>query len=611
MKFRMMTIALATSLLLAACGGGGGGGTPASGGSATISGTAAAGLPLIGSVTLKDANGVTRTVSIGSNGAYTVDVSGLTGPFLLRASGTAGGSTYVVHSAATTADVNGNINITPLTDLILSNVAGQIASNYFDSGSFSNLSATQLSAETAKLKEKLLPVLQAMGVDASTDLLRARFTPLNSALDKALDAINISYDTNTNVATLTNVLTSESITDSITTPAAQETSPPTMSTTTNLSTASDDIPLIRAALAGLTAEFANGLPTVSAIKSHLTGGFTRGDTGRDAFASELAGNSNNVGLQFTDVTVHGIDYTTNPSTPTADVSLLVRNGTGVITDRMQHFKVKKISGTWMLHGDQRVLDASANVHITRTVYQAGSNASVSCAGTGLEFWIEDLDDDNSADISYIVVTGPGLPQEGVRYDRPQDGGPWLINGPTSSGDTWYQLASSCQGSSTAGLTDTQIAAIPNNATYTMTMHGSNDAVLTERGNNGTYRNSVGTRPMTLAELSNSSALPSITSPATFAAFVSDNGTSPTISASNINPGYVSWVYVAQTYSGSGLTSDEADLIPSSGGTISRSFSLGTPSGNLQRKEIRVEAHDAGLRDIMTHYMYVAQAINTD
>ena len=93
MKFRLMTSALAASLLIAACGGGGGGDKPASGsGAAILSGTAAAGLALVGSVTVKDANGVTRTVSIGSNGAYTVDVSGLTAPFLLRASGTAGGS---------------------------------------------------------------------------------------------------------------------------------------------------------------------------------------------------------------------------------------------------------------------------------------------------------------------------------------------------------------------------------------------------------------------------------------------------------------------------------------------------------------------------------------
>ncbi|RYZ35486.1 MAG: cytochrome c, partial [Sphingobacteriales bacterium] len=49
---------------------------------------------------------------------------GLTAPFVFRAEGRAGGSIYVLHSAATSADVGGTINITPLTDLVLANVAG-------------------------------------------------------------------------------------------------------------------------------------------------------------------------------------------------------------------------------------------------------------------------------------------------------------------------------------------------------------------------------------------------------------------------------------------------------------------------------------------------------
>lgn len=608
MKFRLMmtATALATSLFLSACGGGG------DGGSSTLSGTAAAGLPLVGSVTVKDANGTTRTVGIGSNGAYTVDVTGLTGPFLLRATGTAGGSTYVVHSAATAADLNGNINITPLTDLILSNVAGQIAASYFDSGSFGSLSATQLSTEAAKLKEKLLPVLQAMGVDASTDLLRARFTPLNSALDKALDAINVSYDTNTNIATLTNVLTSESITDNITTPAAQETSPPTMSNTANLDTAASDITPIRTALSSFSAEFATALPTVNALKGHFTSGFKTRDVGPDDFASELSGNGNNVGLQFTDVTINSIDYATDPSQPTADVTLLVKNGSGVILDKMQHFKLKKVNGTWKLHGDQHVLDASADVHITRTTYQMGNGDPITCTGTGLEFWIEDLDDSDSIDINHIVVTGPGLPQNGVRYARPSQGGPWLLSGINQS-DTWYQLANTCESIPTAGLSNDQIAAIPDNATYTLTMYDEDDQVLTALGRNGTYRYSTAGRPMTLAELANSSALPSITSPASVAAFVSDNSDSITVSASHINPAYGAWVYVGRTHDLGGLQSAEADLIAGSSGNISRSFSLSTPqSGStLLGKEIRVETHDAGLRDIMTQYFYAAPVNSTD
>lgn len=592
-------------LVVSGCGGGGGssnsgGGTT----SATLSGTAAAGLPLIGSVTVKDANGQTKTVTIGGNGSYTVDVSGMTAPFTLRASGTAGGSTYVIHSAATSSDLNGTINITQLTDLILSNVAGQIASNYFDNGNFGGLTSSELAAEAAKLKEKLLPVLTALGVDASTDLLHTAFTPLSSALDKALDAIQVSYDTNSSVATLTNLLTSETLQDDVTVKAANESSPATMSETTNLSDASTDIPLIRAALSSFASEFSTGLPSVSALKSHMTSGFLSNDEDATSTASDMAQNSQLIGMQLADIAIHDIDYTTDSTKPVATVSFLVKSGSGVVLDINRHFKLKRINGIWKLHGDQRVLDASLNVHTVRTVYQGGGMASSDCRGTGLEFWIEDEDDTNSASIDHVVATGPGLPADGLRYNRPSSGGVWNMDSSAGQSGTWYQLANSCEGSPTAGATDPEIAAIADNSTYILTMYDSSGNVLTGIGNNGTYKFKIAGRPMTLAETVASTAFPVITSPQSFDAFVSYSGTTPTIAASNMNTGYVGWVYVAASYTGSGETSAEADVV-SSNGTISKSFDLGSPTGSRTRSEIRVETHDSGLRNLMTNYLYVA------
>src|SRR5262245_9921981 len=45
--------------------------------SVALSGTAAAGLPLVGNVTVKDALGATKTVPIRDNGSYSVDVLGM------------------------------------------------------------------------------------------------------------------------------------------------------------------------------------------------------------------------------------------------------------------------------------------------------------------------------------------------------------------------------------------------------------------------------------------------------------------------------------------------------------------------------------------------------
>lgn len=604
MKFRLMTSAIATAVLLAACGGGSGS-DPAGSRARTLSGTAAAGLPLVGSVTIKDANGVTRTVSIGGNGAYTIDVSGLSAPFLLRASGTAGGATYVVHSAATSADVNGNINITPLTDLILSNVAGQIATNYFDSGNFGSLNAAQLSAEAAKLKEKLLPVLQAMGVDAATDLLRTAFTPLSSALDKALDAISVSYDTATNVATLTNLLTNQQIADDITMPAAQETAPPVMNDTAGLDLAADDIPLIRAALGNFSAIFKTGLPTSAAIRSHLTSDFLDLDQNGEEMAAEMAGDESNVGMQLTDVTIHRIIY---PSTdnnylePVAIASFSVKNANGVLLEREQHFQLKKIGGAWKLHGNQRVLDIAAHVQMMRA-YISIESATQECSVSGLAFRIQDTNIDNSSQVAFIVVKGPGLPDSGIIYERANGDGVWHAVNASVPVDGLYPLALACSGQEGGGISDDQIALIPDNASYTLTMYDDNETILSELGDQGSYHMSMAARPMTRPELAASTAFPTITSPSTFADFVSGTFTDPTISASNMNPLSDGWVYVRARYAGSNDRSAERDVTPSANGTFSHSLTLPAGSGSLLDKELRVETRDQGLRRLMSYYLH--------
>ncbi|WP_243688663.1 hypothetical protein [Geotalea toluenoxydans] len=174
---KMFILAGASALILAACGGGGGGTTPAA---TTISGTAAAGAPIIGSVTIKDSStpAKTKTVTIAADGKYTVDVSDMTGPFMVRADGYVGGNEYHLYSAGTTADVGGTINVTPLTDLIVANIANTVASNYFESGNFSNLTATELKTESDALKAKLLPVLQAVASAIPSTSCGVRSAPI-------------------------------------------------------------------------------------------------------------------------------------------------------------------------------------------------------------------------------------------------------------------------------------------------------------------------------------------------------------------------------------------------------------------------------------------------
>jgi hypothetical protein len=193
---------LLSALVLTGCGGGGGGGSGSSsnGSSAptaisqTLSGTAAAGAPIAGMVSVKDSLGTIRTVTIAADGKYTLDVSGLTAPFMLHAEGNVGGRTYNLFSAAVAADINGTVNVTPLTDLIVANVAGQIASTLYSSGNFSRLTPTELTQAEANLRTRLQPVLTALGLNASTDLLRATFNANHTGQDALLDVLRVTVD---------------------------------------------------------------------------------------------------------------------------------------------------------------------------------------------------------------------------------------------------------------------------------------------------------------------------------------------------------------------------------------------------------------------------------
>ena len=111
---RIFAVLLMVSM--AALFGCGGGGSSSGGASVSkITGTASKGsaIPFGTSVTVTDAKGVVKTTTVGDNGIYGIDISGLTGPFLLQA------SSY--YSSANGAGVT---NINPLTDLCVKATLG-------------------------------------------------------------------------------------------------------------------------------------------------------------------------------------------------------------------------------------------------------------------------------------------------------------------------------------------------------------------------------------------------------------------------------------------------------------------------------------------------------
>ncbi len=588
---------LAAACLLAACGGGSSTGSPASTApttpqSVSITGSVATGLPLAGTVTVKDSLGASKTVTIGANGSYTVDVTGMTAPFVFRASGTVNGETYVLHSAAVAADANGTINITPFTDLVVANIAGKIAANYFDAPNFASLTPEAVSAETAKLKEKLLPLLTSLGVDSSIDLLRTPFTPLSSALDKALDLISVSVDPATNLATITDIATQATITDDVTIPATGETAAPTLPalTTAEATTATDDLAAIRKVFADLSALYATGLPTPSALAPLFTTAFVHGDTQRMPFLNAIATYGDLVGGGFADVNVKRIDYS-DPTKITAHVSFVTKNKDGQGLELIKDWKLRKGSdGVWRMHGNQRVLDLEGHAHMVNSSNGQGG----SCVTTGLEFVIRDPDTTNDPGaIAYIVVKGPGLPAAGVKYVNPNTGDAFNIAGGI---DSYYRMATTCGGTNTLG--DAAIAAIPDRSRYELQAFDANGAALA-LGTDGKYVEGIPQRPMTLAEVGAAGVFPVIAD-TTLAAFAAYAGGDFAYSASNLIPARYVFTQLNYISANGVIQSTEADVVTATG-LVTGTLTLPAPTAgdSLLHAEFKVESHDGGWRHLNT------------
>jgi len=203
-------LVVAFSLTLVACFEGGSD-TPSS-----LSGTAAAGAPIIGTVTVKGALGNEVSAPIEVNGNYNIDVTGLTAPYRLRAEGTIGGKIYRLYSYAEEADLGGTVNITPFTDLIVANAAGQIAETYFNRTNPEPLDPLVLDEQEAALKIKLQSVFKALSVDDTVSLLYSAFSADHTGLDAVLDAVRIEPSTLANTYTIQNYLDGTTITDVVT-----------------------------------------------------------------------------------------------------------------------------------------------------------------------------------------------------------------------------------------------------------------------------------------------------------------------------------------------------------------------------------------------------------
>ncbi|MCJ0761993.1 hypothetical protein [Variovorax terrae] len=460
-----LALAGAAVLTLAGCGGGGSGGlanTPVSPpvappAATTLSGTAAIGAPIAGSVVAIDVNGKVSppaATTASGLGAFVVDVSGMTAPFFLTITGTAGGRQVVLNSIATA--VGQTVNITPLTDLIVAAAAGQPAggslaslcapvNNATPAGCLSALAAaatpSRLNAAAASIAQMISPFNTT-----GTDPLRGAFKADGTGMDGILDRILVSPALNGgDMATITLIATNTQL-GQVTLPstaggsATAVATAPSASDVAKANAAATVLPEARACLAALSALYpATGFtaPTAAQVGPFIDASFSLG-AGADkaAFVSELTDTQQGAQPGFTLEAAGLSPYDMSPLTPTETAALgsstnavaivkartstaVTLNGSNLPTSAwiqlhasadagLQNWKIVKgaayagCPGGWKLAGSGH-LDMHMNARITRSVDGSGK------AGFSRQwaFHIQ-KSDVQAASADTVVVRGPGL-----------------------------------------------------------------------------------------------------------------------------------------------------------------------------------------------------------
>ncbi|POZ59974.1 carboxypeptidase-like regulatory domain-containing protein [Chromobacterium alticapitis] len=201
MKTTLTSSALACSLLLSACGGGSDNNdsaaqTPAAHTNTiqSISGTAAVGSPLANAqITVKNIQGqVVKTFQTDANGGFSnINLDNAAAPLLLEARGVANDAPQLLHSVAS---ANGVVNITPLTEAIVTLASGKDAGSCFVTAGdcAPTLTADALRQSQANLKAALATLSQTLQLEDKSDWIATSFKPNKTGHDKLLELVDIA-----------------------------------------------------------------------------------------------------------------------------------------------------------------------------------------------------------------------------------------------------------------------------------------------------------------------------------------------------------------------------------------------------------------------------------
>ena len=205
-------LATSSAILVSGCGGGDSSSQSIPADQSVIGGTAAYGAPLAGAtITLVDANGVSKTTTSAADGSYSINVTGLATPFLITASGQSGDEvkSYSALLLETPAKgVSTTVNVTPLTTAIvaLASSTGSNPEQFSDPAILKNLDTAKLIKAEETIKAIIAEIVKDAGLPTTFDPVKSDFkATIGTPADKLLETVKVTVS-ETGV-TLTNALT--------------------------------------------------------------------------------------------------------------------------------------------------------------------------------------------------------------------------------------------------------------------------------------------------------------------------------------------------------------------------------------------------------------------
>lgn len=408
------------TFVLQACGGGSSSTTTPT--PVNMSGTAATGAAVANAtITVKDAAGASKTATTGADGKYTIDVAGMTAPFLVKVDLPVGTALYSVGGAA------GVVNVHPFTNLIIKTwyeVQGKTMDAAFaDPAGNPPPSSTEIKVIAIVVEEIVQKWLVDKGIDpANFDLISTPFDANGTGFDGVLDlseiaangTITINDGTTTQTTTITPNTTDGSATVATTTTSGGNTSSSVSTTVVPTSAAQ------QTALSGVGTAL-NQFATIvnskgaaladSDLSSLFDPGYLSDGFGASIGAAHLASDLRGAAVNsFTVDRLLSYDDTNKVVSIVGSVSITVDGVTlneKFTADDGFSFK-QQAGGTWLIYGNQRPASGGLSVEMRTDVFPPCPQTTISCGTFGPRKSINIDVRAAKGTISTVTISGGGL-----------------------------------------------------------------------------------------------------------------------------------------------------------------------------------------------------------